>query len=87
MDLEDAMDLTGDICIATYINGENVVVVIGASVNNSAEYLDEFCGYLGIPSPSKLGSNTMVAEAICETIDNTIGAMLGAFASYDAYDY
>ena len=87
MDLEDAMDLTGDICIATYINGENVVVVIGASVNNSAEYLDEFCGYLGIPSPSKLGSNTMVAEAICETIDDTIGAMLGAFASYDAYDY
>jgi len=29
----------------------------------------------------------MVAEAICETIDDTIGAMLGAFASYDAYDY
>ena len=87
VDLEDAMDLTGDICIATYINGENLVVVIGGSVSNTVEYLDEFCGYLGIPSPSKLGSNTMVAEAICETIDDTIGAMLGAFASYDAYDY
>lgn len=88
LDIEEMVDgMTGDICIATYINGENLVVVIGGSVNNTVEYLDEFCGYLGIPSPSKLGSNTMVAEAICDTIDDTIGAMLGAFASYDAYDY
>ena len=89
VDLDAAFDLTGDICVATYINGENLVIVIGASVNNTVEYLDEFCGYLGIPSPSKLDSNTMVAQALCDTIDNTIGSMLAAFSSYatTSYDY
>ena len=83
IDVEDYVEgLTGDLCIATYINGENMVVVIGASVNNATEFLDEFCGDLGISSPSSLDSNTMVAEAICDYIDNTVGAMLSAFAAY-----
>lgn len=87
--IEDIIDgLTGDICIATYINGENVVVVIGVGVNNTTEYLDEFCGYLGIPTPSDLPSNTAVAEAVCEKIDDTIGTLLASFASmYASYGY
>ena len=80
--------MTGDIAVATYINGEDMVIVFGAAVNNTVEYLDEFCGYLKIDPPSKLDSNTTIAQAICDYIDDTIGQMLSGFAAMaQSYDY
>lgn len=88
LDIEDALEsLTGDLAVATYINGENVVVLIGMGINNTTEYLDEFCGDLGLSSPSKLPSNPEIAESICDTIDDTLGSMLSSFAALAAYDY
>lgn len=88
LDIEDALgSLTGDLAVATYINGENVVVLIGMGINNTTEYLDEFCGDLGLSSPSKLPSNPEIAESICDTIDDTLGSMLSSFAALAAYDY
>ena len=88
LDIEDALgSLTGDLAVATYINGENVVVLIGVGVNNTTEYLDEFCGDLGLSSPSKLPSNPEIAESICNTIDDTLGSMLSSFAALASYDY
>lgn len=74
--------LTGNVCLATYINGENMVIVMGAGVNNTTASLDDFCGYIGLQSPSKLDSNPEVAQSIVDYIDNTVGALIGAFASY-----
>ena len=88
LDIEDSLEsLTGDLAVATYINGENVVVLIGVGVNNTTEYLDEFCGDLGLSSPSKLPSNPEIAESICNTIDDTLGSMLSSFAALASYDY
>lgn len=88
LDIEDALEsLTGDLAVATYINGENVVVLIGMGINNTTEYLDEFCGDLGLSSPSKLPSNPEIAESICDTIDDTLGSMLSSFAALASYDY
>ena len=88
IDIEDALEsLTGDLAVATYINGENVVVLIGMGINNTTEYLDEFCADLGLSSPSKLPSNPEIAESICDTIDDTLGSMLSSFAALAAYDY
>ena len=88
VDIEDALEsLTGDLAVATYINGENVVVLIGMGINNTTEYLDEFCGDLGLSSPSKLPSNPEIAESICDTLDDTLGSMLSSFAALAAYDY
>ncbi len=88
LDIEDALgSLTGDLAVATYINGENVVVLIGMGINNTTEYLDEFCGDLGLSSPSKLPSNPEIAESICDTIDDTLGSMLSSFAALASYDY
>ena len=82
VDIEDALEsLTGDLAVATYINGENVVVLIGMGINNTTEYLDEFCGDLGLSSPSKLPSNPEIAESICDTLDDTLGSMLSSFAA------
>ena len=88
-DIEEYLDgMTGDIAVATYINGEDMVIVFGAAVNNTVEYLDEFCGYLKIDTPSKLDSNTTIAQAICDYIDDTIGKMLSGFSAMaQSYDY
>ncbi len=88
VDVEEITEgITGSISVATYINGENMVVIIGGAVNNDPEYLDEFCGNLGIPTPSSLSSNTMIAEAICDYVDDTIGSMLSSFAAMSSYDF
>lgn len=77
--------LTGNVSVATYINGENMVVLVGAAVNNTTVSLDDFCGYIGLQSPSKLDSNAEVAQSIMDYIDDTVGALIGAFASYAEY--
>ena len=73
--------LEGCVGVAVYISGENMVIVMGAGVNNAPDYLDEFCGDLGIASPSKLESNAMIAQAICDYVDDTLGSMLSSFAA------
>ena len=78
---EYADGLEGCVCVAVYISGENMVIVMGAGVNNAPDYLDEFCGDLGIASPSKLESNAMIAQAICDYVDDTLGSMLSSFAA------
>lgn len=81
-DVEEYVEgLEGCVGVAVYISGENMVIVMGAGVNNAPDYLDEFCGDLGIASPSKLESNAMIAQAICDYVDDTLGSMLSSFAA------
>lgn len=80
-------DMTGSASLAFYVKGENVVIVINCNVNEDASFCNDFCSELGVDDPSKLPSNTMVAESICDYIDDTFGSMISGFAAMASYDY
>lgn len=83
-DLDDALaNISGGVSIAFYINGENIVVIIGANVNRDAEFIDEFCSKIGLANPDDLDSNTEVAESIMDAADSAMGSMMSGYASYD----
>ena len=83
-DLDDALaNISGGVSIAFYINGENIVVIIGANVNRDAEFIDEFCSEIGLANPDDLDSNTEVAESIMDAADSAIGSMMSGYAAYE----
>ena len=83
-DVEEVIDsISGNICVASYMKGENLVVVIGAGLNSDTATLDSFCSDLGIASPSKVSANAELAQAIMDMLDDQLGSMLRMFSSYE----
>ena len=87
-DVIDALDgMSGDIAVATYVNGENVVVIIAASINQDAEFADEFCSTLGVDNPVDVAANPEIAQGTMDYIDDTLGSLIASFAAMSSYDY
>lgn len=74
-------DMTGSASIAFYVKGENVILVLNLNINEDPSFCNDFCSELGVADPSKLPSNTMLAESICDYLDDTLGSMLTGYMS------
>lgn len=84
-DLEEVLDaLSGDIAVATYVNGENVVLVMGVSIGHEPQLLDDFCSELTIDNPVTVDANPDVASGIMDYVDDTFGSMLSGFMAMGA---
>ena len=87
-DLKDLLEtLTGDIAITIEINGSNIFILGGGSLNTKPSVLNSFSSAFGVASnPLKLPMNNKFVEDLIEdTIDN-YGNLAGAYSGYN-YDY
>ena len=85
-DFEDALKaLKGDISVSVEINGTNIFIIMGGSLNTKASVLGSFVSAFGAASnPAKVPMNKdVVTEAIEDTID-TYGRLLGLTAMVGA---
>ena len=85
---EQLESMTGGVSTAFYINGENIVILIGVNVTEDNALLSDFCSELGVADPSKLPSNPEVAEGIINYVDDTFGSLISTYSSYaTSYDF
>ena len=85
-DFEDALKaLKGDVSVSVEINGTNIFIIMGGSLNTKASVLGSFVSAFGAASnPAKVPLNKdVVSEAIEDTID-TYGRLLGLTAMVGA---
>lgn len=86
-ELEDSLsDVSGGIDTAVYINGENMVVIIGINVNDDPTYLNDVCSELKLADPSSLPANEEAAQGLVDYIDDTIGQLMSGMGAM-SYDY
>ena len=79
-DLEEVLDtLSGNISVATYIKGENCLIVIGGSLGSPASEVDAFCSKIGVASPSKIPVNQDIPGAFMDAVDDSFGSLSSAF--------
>ena len=88
-DMEDLLSgLTGDIALSVEVNGANVLVVAGFSLNRDADTLKDFIKRFGVAyDPLKLPMNETVAETAVEEAGLAINAyVITNIASGDIID-
>ena len=90
-DFEDlCKNLSGDIAITIEINGSNIFILAGGSLNTKPSTLNSFASAFGANNPIKIPmNNKFVEDLIQDTIDN-YGDLAGAYSGgydYDDYDY
>ncbi|MCR5592526.1 MAG: hypothetical protein K6F79_02085 [Saccharofermentans sp.] len=87
-DLEDVLDnLTGNLCVAVYAKGENIVIVVGFSIGSDVTLLDSFCSDLGVQSPSKVPANADLPVAIMDAVDDSLGSLMSMYSTYAVDEY
>lgn len=80
-DIDAVLDsLSGDLAVAVYVKGQNIVIVVGSALNQDADLLPTFCSKLGVGDPLKVDSNELIAEGLCDYIDDKVGTLLGLAA-------
>ena len=86
-DIEDLLEsITGNVCVSYQISGNNLIIVVGFSINSKPESLSDMCGKTGISDPSKLKTNEVFAESIIESlVDNAMKYV--SYASSASYDF
>jgi len=83
-DIQDEVeDLTGEINLAIYAKGDNIIVVVGMALNEEPALLSDFCSELGIGDPSRLNTDSDVAEGVVATCDR----FFPMYASYMSRAY
>jgi hypothetical protein len=85
-EFEDALNaVKGDISVSVEINGTNIFIIMGGSINEKSTTLDSFAKAFGAASnPASVPMNKdVVAEAIEDAID-TYGRYLGLTATVAA---
>lgn len=88
-DFEETLTaLKGDVAVSVEINGNNIFVIVGGSLNNKASVLGSFVSAFGAANnPTKVPVNKEVVEEVVEdTIDN-YSRYFNAYASYDVDDW
>ena len=86
-DFEDAVSgLKGDVSVSVEINGTNVFVIIGGSLNSKATVLSSFLKAFGAASdPAKVPMNdNVVTEAFEDAVDNYSKLLTGSFYAIGA---
>ncbi len=78
-------ELTGDISVAIYVADGNILIVGGASLNGTADYIDEFCSTIGVDDPTDLPSSQVVIDGLIETMDDYADLFRSSY-SYDDLD-
>ncbi|MCR4704163.1 MAG: hypothetical protein K5665_10935 [Saccharofermentans sp.] len=83
-DFEDLVnELTGDISVSIEVNGSNVFVIFGGSLNTKSTVLGSFANAFGAATnPEKIPMNEDVTNDI---VDIAVEKVLGGFGSYN-YD-
>ena len=87
-DFEDlCKDLTGDFGITFEVNGSNIFILVGGSLNTKPSALNSFASAFKVVSnPTKVPMNDkFIKGLIQDTIDN-YGDLAGGYDDYD-YDY
>lgn len=86
-DIEDLLEsITGNVCVSYQISGNNLIIVVGFSINSKPESLNDMCGKIGLSDPSKLKTNEVFAESIIESlVDNAMKYV--SYASSASYDF
>lgn len=86
-DLEDLIgDFTGDIGISIEINGADVFILAGGSVNTEAKTFNDFLKAFGISNdPMKLPMNEKIADDVVDLIGGGL-RYLAMYASYKPSD-
>ncbi|MBO4425780.1 MAG: hypothetical protein J5776_02120 [Clostridiales bacterium] len=86
-DIEDLLEsITGNVCVSYQISGNNLIIVVGFSINSKPESLSDMCGKTGLSDPSKLKTNEVFAESIIESlVDNAMKYV--SYASSASYDF
>ncbi len=86
-DIEDLLEeITGNVCVSYQINGNQLIIVIGFSINSKPESLSDMCGKIGLSDPSKLKTNEVFAESVIESVvDNAMKYV--SYASSASYDF
>ena len=80
-DFEDLVnDLTGDIAVSIEVNGSNIFVILGGSLNTKSTEMNKFVSAFGAANnPMKVTMNEDVCEDI---IDIAVEKIMGSFGSY-----
>ncbi|MBR3279100.1 MAG: hypothetical protein IKG01_09440 [Lachnospiraceae bacterium] len=84
--------ITGDIAITIEINGNNIFILGGLSINNKPTVLNSFASAFGSTNPTKIPMNTKLVEKFIEDIYDDYGEYLGYMTGstsslYDIDDY
>ena len=88
-DFEEVLSgLKGDVAVSVEINGTNIFVLVGGSLNQKASTLGSFVSAFGAANnPTKVPMNQdVVEEAVGDAIDNYGNMLLGSSAFVDDYD-
>ena len=91
-DFEEVLtSLKGDVAVTVEINGTNIFVLVGGSLNQKASTLGSFVSAFGAATnPTKVPMNqAVVEEAVADAIDNYGSMLLGSssYVDYDDYDW
>ena len=88
-DVEEVLTgLKGDVAVTVEINGSNIFVLVGGSLNQKASTLGSFVSAFGAASnPTKVPMNqAVVEEAIEDAVDNYGRKLAGSSAYVDDWD-
>lgn len=88
---EQIEDMTGDISLAVYYEGENVLIVFGGSVNSDDGTFSDLCNELNVDDPSEVPSNETVIGSLMESLDDYASIITSSYGNYidkpDDYTY
>lgn len=80
--------ITGDLAITLEINGSNIFILGGISLNTKPSVLNSFASAFGANNPTKLPMNNKLFEGIIEDVWDDFGDMGGSAGGYyDDFDY
>lgn len=87
-DFEDlCKNLSGDVAVTVEINGSNVFILAGMSLNTKASVLGSFSSAFGANNPAKLPMNTKLIEGLIEDLIEDYSDLLTSGSGYDIDDY
>lgn len=81
--------LSGDVAVTVEINGSNIFILGGVSLNTKASVLGSFASAFGASNPTKLPMNNKLIEGVVEDVWDDFGDMAGSAGGsyYDDFDY
>jgi hypothetical protein len=80
-------NLSGDVAITVEINGSNIFILAGISLNSKANTLGSFAGAFGANNPAKLPMNTKLIEGLIDDLIEDYSDLLTSGSGYDIDDY
>lgn len=79
---EQLEGMTGDISLAVYYEGENVLIVFGGSVNSDDDTFSDFCNELNVDDPSGVPTNETVIASLMESLDDYASIFASSYSNY-----